>query len=235
MSAVYEALMRQSDAYRRARREQFQRLFRITPDSRILDLGSEDGRHILSVLEGTDYRPSNVWIADINEAQVRAGAEKYGFQPVVLPEGEARLPFEDRFFDVVHCSSVIEHVTVPKDQVWSMASDREFKRRSAIAQNQLAAEIRRVAKGHYVQTPYRWFVFETHALLPFFGYLPRRAQIGLLRGTNKLYRRGLWIKYLYPDFHLLNGTSLRGMFPDSEVMEERTAGLVKSLIAFRPA
>ena len=59
----------------------------------------------------------------------------------------AGLPFADGEFDLAYCSSVIEHVAPA--------------RRGAFA-----AELRRVARGWYVQTPAWSFPVEPHALLP---------------------------------------------------------------------
>src|SRR5581483_9921056 len=53
------------------------------------------------------------------------------------------LPFADGEFDLAYCSSVIEHVRP--------------ERRPAFA-----AEVRRVARGWYVQTPARSFPLEPH-------------------------------------------------------------------------
>ena len=59
-----------------------------------------------------------------------------------------RLPFDDGAFDLAYSSSVVEHV----DQALRPA---------------FAAEMRRIARGHYVQTPAYSFPIEPHALLPF--------------------------------------------------------------------
>ncbi|MCV5901654.1 hypothetical protein OFN63_36740, partial [Escherichia coli] len=81
-----------SDESRRRRAEIFRNSFKIGPDTKILDLGSEDGSAIASLLETTSVRSENVWIADIDQNAVRTGAARYGFNPVVLQEFEA-LPF----------------------------------------------------------------------------------------------------------------------------------------------
>src|SRR3954470_14259629 len=64
----------------------------------------------------------------------------------------AGLPFADGEFDLAYCSSVIEHVA-PADRA------------------AFAAELRRVARGWYVQTPAYSFPVEPHALLPFAHWL----------------------------------------------------------------
>ncbi len=67
--------------------------------------------------------------------------------PFVLADATERLPFEDGAFDLAYSSSVVEHVAP--------------EQRAAFA-----AEVRRVARGWYVQTPARSFPIEPHALLP---------------------------------------------------------------------
>src|SRR3954451_21569115 len=68
--------------------------------------------------------------------------------PFVRADATAQLPFEDDAFDLAYSSSVIEHL--PRD------------RRAADAD-----EIKRVARGHWIQTPAFSFPLEPHALLPF--------------------------------------------------------------------
>jgi hypothetical protein len=65
------------------------------------------------------------------------------------------LPFEDRSFDYVHSSAVIEHVGSRK------------------MQTRFAQELWRVArKGVFVTTPNRWFPVEFHTVLPLLHWLP---------------------------------------------------------------
>ena len=73
--------------------------------------------------------------------------------PFVQADATERLPFDDGAFDLAYSSSVVEHV--------------DPARRAAFA-----AEIRRVARGWFVQTPAWSFPIEPHALLPFAHWLP---------------------------------------------------------------
>jgi SAM-dependent methyltransferase len=67
--------------------------------------------------------------------------------PFVRADAAAGLPFADGEFDLVYCSSVIEHVAPA--------------RRAAFA-----AELRRVGRGWFVQSPALSFPIEPHSLLP---------------------------------------------------------------------
>ncbi len=195
--------------------------------SRVLDLGSEDGSHIHSVLAGTPVRPDNVFIADIDATAVARGSQQFGYQPVVIGE-TSRLPFDDGYFDVVYCSSVIEHVTVPKSQVWSIRSGAHFRRIAAERQAEFAQEIMRLGKQYFVQTPHRGFPVESHSWLPMAGYLPRRMLIPLLAVSNRA-----WIKRTAPDWRLLDEGELSALFSDAVILRERFCGLTKSIIAVR--
>ncbi len=212
----------------RARRaEVFRRLFSLGPGTKILDLGSENGSFIHSVLEGTAVDPSNVYIADIQEPAIVEGAARFGFTPVLVDES-GPLPFDDGFFDVVHCSSVIEHVTVSKDEVWNLRSCDAFRRQATVHQQEIAREIARLGRQYFVQTPCRSFPVESHTWLPGLGWLPRPLLIPTLRLTNRL-----WIKKTNPDWRLLNGSEMADLFPDARIVAERAMGLTKSIMAVK--
>jgi len=117
-----------SEVSRSKRRQTFREHFDICEDTRILDLGSEDGSNIARVIAGSAIRPENVYIADIDNEAVKNVRERYGFTPVVLREGDP-LPYDSGYFDIVYCSSVLEHVTIPKSEIWDLRSGREFRSR----------------------------------------------------------------------------------------------------------
>lgn len=167
-------------------------------------------------------------MADISSSAVANAQKRFGFNPIQLDE-TGRLPFDEASFDIVFCSSVIEHVTVPKAEVWTLRDGDEFKRRSIAHQREFASEIARVGRGYFVQVPYRWFPIETHTWLPFVGYLPRPAQVMTIRLSNRL-----WIKKTQPDFYLPSKAEMLGHFQGAQLRYERSIGFVKSLIVFKP-
>jgi SAM-dependent methyltransferase len=125
--------------------------------------------------------------------------------PFVQADAAAGLPFADREFDLAYCSSVIEHV--------------EPARRPAFA-----AELRRVARGLYVQTPAHSFPLEPHALLPFAHWLPP----ALRRPYWRLGAQGEW-----EDVRLLRRREVGALF-GAEPLAERLGPLVKSWIVVVP-
>jgi len=225
MNAIAKFVKYCSKRSRERRAVIFRSSFSLDEDTRILDLGSESGSSIKAVLEGTRVQPSNVYIADLDAEAVAKGSEEYGFVPVVIRESES-LPFEDGFFDVVYCSSVIEHVTVRKEKVWSLYSGRSFRAESFKRQREFAQEIRRLGKQYFVQTPHRHFPIESHTWLPFIAWLPRWLLILVLRTTNLF-----WVKKTCPDWNLLNEAQMHELFNDAEILYEKTLGMTKSIMA----
>jgi hypothetical protein len=209
----------------RARRGRlFRELLPLTDDDRLLDLGSEDGSHIAGLIP---FR-RNVWIADIAAEALARGAERYGFHTTLLDE-TGRLPFPDGHFDCVFCSSVIEHVTVDKDALDDYPTQAAFRSAAWERQRILAAEIARVGRRFFVQTPHRWFPIESHTWLPVVVVLlPRRAQIRLIASLNRW-----WPKRTAADFSLLTTSEMEALFPGAEIFRERSFGMTKSLIAIR--
>ena len=126
--------------------------------------------------------------------------------PFVLADATQRLPFEDGAFDLAYTSSVIEHV--------------HPSQRAAFA-----AEVKRVARGWFVQTPAFSFPIEPHALLPLAHWLPPT----LRRPYWRLGAAGAW-----EDVRLLRRAELAALFGEP-VLAERFGGVVKSWIALRAA
>jgi SAM-dependent methyltransferase len=126
--------------------------------------------------------------------------------PFVQADVTGGLPFADGEFDLAYSSSLVEHLPP--------ASRPAF-----------AAELRRVARGWYVQTPAFSFPLEPHALLPFAHWLPP----GLRRPHWRLGVAGGW-----EQIELLRRDELAALFPDGELHAERVLGLAKSWISAKP-
>jgi SAM-dependent methyltransferase len=178
----------------RARRRRHERFFAMTglePDARILDVGC--GRLGLKALE-PDLDITGVDLADRPDYP----------GPFVRADAAERLPFADDEFDLVYCSSVIEHVAPA--------------RRAAFA-----AEVRRVGRGWLVQTPAYSFPLEPHSLLPGAHWLPMR----LRRAYWRLGAAGGW-----EEIALLRRGEMEALF--GPALAERIGPLVKSWVCVRP-
>jgi SAM-dependent methyltransferase len=215
------------DKSRCKRIELFKRHFSLDSETRLLDLGGWDGSHVNALIQDTPVKRANVFVADIDEKAVALAHERHGFVPVVISE-DGMLPYPSGYFDVVFCSSVLEHVTVPKHQMWDIRSGSNFKEISIARQKAFAEEIRRLGKSYYVQVPYRGFPIETHSWLPFIAQLPRGLQINAIKFANRF-----WIKQTIPDFYLPTENEMRSYFTDARILWETQLGFRKSLIAIK--
>jgi SAM-dependent methyltransferase len=124
--------------------------------------------------------------------------------PFVVADATETLPFEDNEFDLVYCNSVIEHIEPPK--------------RAAFA-----TEIRRVARGWFVQTPAFSFPIEPHALLPGAHWLPVRIR-------PYYWRLGATAEW--EDIPLLRRREMERLF--GPALPERAGPLVKSWVSIQP-
>jgi SAM-dependent methyltransferase len=162
----------------------------LSPGDRVLDLGC--GAIGLRALEPD---------LDITGTDLAEQPEYPG--PFVRADASVGLPFDDGEFDLVYCSSVIEHVP---------AGDREA----------FAAELRRVGRGWLVQTPAYSFPIEPHALLPGAHWLPAGAR----RNYWRLGAAADW-----EDISLLRRAELESLFGPARA--EWFGPLVKSWVALR--
>lgn len=94
------------DAASRLRRRQIISLLARQADSRILDLGCNDGARTMKIAE--KIGASEVYGVDIVESQLEK-AKQLGVK-AIKADLNGRLPFEDDYFDLVHADQVIEHV-----------------------------------------------------------------------------------------------------------------------------
>lgn len=132
-----------SDNARKKRAALFREKLQPKTRDKIIDLGGGNGKHIHGILGNQDFE--NVIIADISNNDLAYAKENFGYKTYQLTE-EGTLPFSDEEFDIIFCNSVIEHVTIPKKEIWDLKNTAEFKKRSFISQKKFANEIRRIGK-----------------------------------------------------------------------------------------
>ncbi len=223
-NAVRSAGNTYSARARAKRADLFSSLFEITDDTRILDLGGGNGEHAALVFP----ERHNVCVADISDADLAIASDRYGFRVARLEENQP-LPFVDGEFDLIFCSSVLEHATAPKSELRSFTTTKSFRAVADEGQRRFANEIRRVGRQYFVQTPYKFFPIESHSWLPMpIVLLPRKQQIRVLDALVDH-----WPKSTQPDWSLLTSKRLQAMFPEADIVAEKSFGLTKSIMAVR--
>ncbi|HVG40531.1 MAG TPA: hypothetical protein VM888_02880, partial [Chitinophagaceae bacterium] len=96
-------------------------------------------------------------------------------------------------------------------------------------QKMFADEIRAKCDKYYVQTPYKYFPIESHSWLPgFIVLLPRSLQMNVISTFGKF-----WPKRTIPDWNLLTVHDMKILFPEAEIIKEKSAFFTKSLIAVK--
>ena len=190
----------------------------------MLDLGGGDGSHIHHLFPA--HR--RIVIADIDPESLERAGLQFGYETVRL-DTQGRLPFYDKQFDFVFCSSVLEHVTGPKLEMTEMTDNATFSRVAWDNQRTFAGEIERIAKSYWVQTPNKYFPIESHSWLPgVVAFLPRQVLVPILKFFAKV-----WPKATLPDWNLLNEGDMRQLFPGVHIIKESSCGMTKSIIAFK--
>lgn len=213
-----------TNALKRKRVERFVAACGLGPEHTVLDLGSEDGSYLASCYP---YR-GQIVLADVEEGPMREGVRRHGLKGYKLIPRDGPLPFATGSFDAVWCNSVIEHVTLSRAEL-ATTRDAEFQRRADAHQRGFAAEIARVGRGYFVQTPHRHFPIEAHSWLPLMQYLPQERRWAASRALSPV-----WVKKWKADFLLYDAPRFRRHFPDASVEVESVLGLPKALIAIRP-
>lgn len=205
--AAYAVLLR---PFRKRRMAAFARTFAPDAETTILDVGGTLGNwEILGV-------PGRLTLLNLEHPDPEVASLPNVRR--VTATGTA-IAFDDASFDVAFSNSVIEHLG-------------SWERQQAFA-----AELRRVGRGLWVQTPARSFPIEPHLMAPLVHYLPRRWQRTLLRNGT------LWgwlsrpsperVERFLAETRLLDFEQMRALFPDCEIRRERLLGLTKAYVAVR--
>jgi hypothetical protein len=206
---IYELYSIFQPALRKRRFELFLDVFRPAASTRILDVGGFVG----------DWKSAGI-LSSVTCLNVVPASSQPATAQVVYETGDGRdMRFADQSFDIVFSNSVIEHVGVWKDQ------------------QRFAAEVRRVGRQVFVQTPNRWFFVEPHFVALFVHYLPWSLAKRLIRfcSFRALFRSGdnVNLKQLADELGLLSFRQVKELFPDCEIHREKMFGLTKSFIAVR--
>jgi hypothetical protein len=121
--------------------------------------------------------------------------------------------FKEQSFDSVFSNSVIEHVG------------------SVDKQAAFAAEVRRLGKSYWVQTPSRWFPIEAHCGMPFWWFYPARLRRYFMESWRK--KLPEWTE-MVETTTVVSKASLQRFFPEATIATETFFGIPKSYIAYFP-
>ena len=158
-----------------------------------------------------------------NEEQVSITLLNLTEQPVsgnhfLSVAGDAtQLNFPNQSFDIVFSNSVIEHLFTEENQI------------------KMAAEVQRVGKYYFIQTPNYWFPLEPHWLFPFFQFLPFSFRVWL----TQHFSLGHIPKCISKDaaqlqvreIQLLSKAQLQKLFPTATIYAEPLLIWNKSFVA----
>jgi len=123
----------------------------------------------------------------------------------------------DNEYDIVFSNSVIEHLHTKERQ------------------HEMAAEVLRTGKRHFIQTPNFWFPMEPHFLVPGFQWMPKPARKFLLANfrTGRHAKMGAKVAHeRVEEIRLIKRGEYQDMFPTSKIYDEKIFGLTKSFIAY---
>lgn len=201
----------------RMRRNRLRQFMAILPRAasrvRVLDVGGTEG--FWANLWNQECHRLSITLLNLESAQLS------GRLPIKSFVGDARdlSRFETGEFDACFSNSVIEHVGTLGDQ------------------QKMANEIRRVAKGYFVQTPYRYFPVEPHFHIPGWAQLPlwcrtalhQRLNLGWMPAEPDCLKARMDVEQI----RLLSLREFRLLFGDAEILMEKIGPLVKSMIAVR--
>lgn len=129
------------------------------------------------------------------------------------------LPFDDKYFDIVHSNSTIEHV--------GRWADME----------RMANEVRRLSSCYFVQTPNFWFPLEPHFRSPLFHWLPESVRARLLSqmrlGFHPKAKSFQDAMHAVQSSQLIDRRQMKVLFPDAQIHSEKVLFLSKSLMAIK--
>jgi hypothetical protein len=191
----------------------FYETFAITKDTRVLDLGG-------GPIFWEFARSLGLPLPQVTVLNIRSAGRLH--PPLVSVIGDAKAaPFDDFSFDIAFSNSLIEHLV-------DWESQRSF-----------AAEVKRLARSYFIQTPDRRFPVEPHYVTPLIHWLPQSARRLLVRNCTVwgILRRPSreYVDQVVAEIRLLDKMEMAKLFPDAQIRSERFLGLSKSVIAYKRA
>jgi hypothetical protein len=208
---IHDIYRKVSPFFRKRRLDRFLQALSPQAEDRILDVGGYPWDWQGVAIE------SRLTILNIHELNTAAKGLEDRYE-LVVGDG-TKLIYADKTFDIVYSNSVIEHLGTSEKQ-------KEF-----------AAEVRRVGRKLWIQTPARCFLIEPHLIAPLVHFFPKAIQRRLIR------RFTVWgwlrkptaqqVEDFLSEVRLLNHREMVELFPDCEIFAEKVLGLTKSYVAIR--
>jgi hypothetical protein len=209
MFNIYEPFQRR---FRPRRLRLSYAIFKITTETRVLDLGG--GMYFWDLAKAEGFPVPRVTILNIRPGPKRLPPE------IRWVVGDAKdTGLHDLSFDIVFSNSLVEHLVDWDSQV------------------QFANEVRRLAPNYFIQTPNKWFFVEPHFVTPFIHWLPMTVRLGLgpritLWGWTHGSTREQYEEQL-KEIRLLSRGEMEKLFPDASVVRERWMGVPKSIVSIK--
>ncbi len=174
---------------------------------RVLDLGG-----LPDFWRTAEVRPAELTTVNLVEADAPEEWITHLVEDACSPPSVA-----GREFDLVVSNSLLEHVGGYAPRL------------------KLAEVIRTATPRHWVQTPYRYFPIEPHWMFPGLQFLPVNLRAAAIRRWPLGYSRlaGDEATDAVLATELISITEMRLLFPQSDVWQERVAGVTKSIVAIR--
>jgi len=180
------------------------------PDMTVLDLGGTT-----SFWRSAPQRPARLTLLNPSADPTQSK------EALEVVRGDACEPPQSvlaQRYDLVYSNSTIEHVGGHTRRIMFAATTR-------------------LGDHLWVQTPYRYFPIEPHFVFPWFQHLPVALRASLaprwpLRPSG-FPTDALAARDEVMSIELLSVADLEFYFPDAQIRYERSAGLIKSLIALR--
>jgi hypothetical protein len=181
-------------------------LMQLPQNARIIDLG---GTTELWESINHDYHITLVNLS--THQQIITNPKKYEF--LIGDACDLHRIFKDNSFDMVFSNSVIEHVGDESRQA------------------QFAAEVHRLSRAFWIQTPSPVFPLEAHTAVPFYWSLPTRWRENMLTRWSETYPA--WVEMLR-ETRVLSRKRMIELFPNAMQKTERFLCIEKSYSFYRP-